>query len=69
LEDWHPEVRTLAAEAGERVGKHADDGGRFLVDVDDAADDGRVATEAALPEAVTQHHGRGRAGIAISRGI
>ena len=69
LDHGHPDVGTLAAETGKCVRKHADDGGGLLVRVDDASDNGRIASEAALPESVTQHDGRRRVRIAVARGI
>jgi hypothetical protein len=65
-----PDVGSLAAETCKCVGSNADDGGRLAVEMDDASDDGRISTEAALPEAIAQHHGQGqRPARILARGI
>ena len=45
------------------------DGGWLFIDVDDAANDGRIAAEAALPETVTDYDGRRRGRIAVALGF
>ena len=69
LDDGHPDIGATATEGREGVGKHADEGCGFLVDVNDAPYDGGIAAEATLPEAIADDDGGRRSGIAVAGGI
>ena len=66
--EGYPEFGRIefAGRKGEATGHDADDGAGVAVEADIAAEDGSVAAEGALPEAIRDHGGeRGVGGIVL----